>query len=167
MDGSFGSNYNIKFYNRSTNIPTKNSLRLSQFTKNGIINNQAYRNSLRNSSLYNSISVNRLSSVIPNQNPLTSQIINSYRYITVPTYTTLQNTNLSTNYDAARASIQMTSSPNSIVFLPIQTSSSSDINRNSVSMINNSYIQQPVLLNNGLNISYVNSPYIVFKTISL
>ena len=156
-----GSNYNIKFYNRSTKIPKKNSLRLSKLSKNGIINNQAYRNSLKNSNLYNSFSVNKLSSVIPNQNQLTSQIINLYRYETVPTYTTLQNTNLSTNYNDTRENIQMTSNPNSIVFLPIQTSSSSDFIRNSVSMMNNSYIQQPALLNNGLNISYVNSPYFV------
>ena len=164
MNNSFGQNYNIKFYNRSTNISSNNSLRKSKLSKIGNINNQAYRSSLRNSNLYNSISVNNLSSAIPNQNPFSSQIISSYRYTAAPTYTTLQNTNLSTNYNGTHASIQMASNPNSIVFLPIQTSSSSDFNRNSVSLMNNSFIQQPFLLNNGLNIdniNLVNSPYIV------
>ena len=164
MNRSFGPNYNIKFYNRSANISSNNSLRKSQLSKIGNIKKQAHRNSLRNSNLYNGISVKNLSSVIPNQNPLTSQIISSYRYTAAPTYTTLQNTNLSTNYNGTHASIQMASNPNSIVFLPIQTSSSSDFNRNSVSLMNNSFIQQPFLLNNGLNIdniNLVNSPYIV------
>jgi hypothetical protein len=162
MNRSFGPNYNIKFYNRSTDIRPKNSLRKSQLNKIGTINYQSYRNSLRNSNLYNSISLNNLSSVIPSQNPLTSQIP-SLRY-SIPNYTTLQNTNLATNYNDIRASIQMASNPNSIEFVPIQTSSLSDFNGNNVPLMNNSLMQQPILLNNGLNVSnigIVNSPYIM------
>ena len=152
MDGYFRPNYSIKFYNKSPSIVSKDLLRQSQLKSINPMNNQSYRNTLRNSNLYNSISVNNVSSAIPNPS-----ILPSYRSV----YSTLQNTSIPINYFGTGVSNQVTSNPNSIVLLPVQTSSSSDFNSRA-SLASNSYIQQPILLNTGLNafnIGIVNSPY--------